>query len=107
MNNRQHLPEMIRILKEAKSLLSTGADTSLGTRFVCIAVFETQGSAAAKNLLVEWITILLRHNGVYFSTYESWLRRVHGIDCHNDRIKLQASRRAWVDWMINELKERA
>jgi hypothetical protein len=109
-DDKQHLPEMIRILKRAKKRLSTGRTEdyktqSYKTPFVCNAVLETQGYFVAQNLLVEWIAAMLKHDGVCHNTYERWLYAAHGINAHSDKFKRQASRHAWVDWMIGHLEE--
>lgn len=50
--------------------------------------------------LRQWIRELL--NGAF--SLREWLKDVHGIQCPEYSLKLQETRQAWLDWMIQEIK---
>jgi len=102
----RRIPGAVRILKEVRSNLWDGTvHSSARNRFICETIDNTPGRDDTKDDLHRWINALLVEcDGYAHYTYEMWLYATHGIVGSDCCIKLQTSRRAWIDWMINELE---
>lgn len=100
----------VLILENVKKVLPIDRDAT-GSHYICDQIttssYKILGSAVVASDLKDWIAKLI---GYRFSL-ETWLRDNHGI--HNFAMdedayyqKLQATRQAWLDWMIQEIKEK-
>ena len=107
---KDHAKMAVRILEDVKDILPMNTD-GMGSPYICDAITHVRlkiNVSPAKDVgrqLLDWISALIEHK---FSL-ESWLRDNHGVvypvtgkaDYFN---KLQVTRQAWLQWMIQEIK---
>ena len=111
-NNQKHLDKKWKVLTEAKKHLANNAREEINhkkTEFVCTAVGDVICFEYLKDSIKQDITNLLGGE----STYNSWLIKELASTGREDEYqqdalygypKRQATRHAWVDWMIKEYK---
>ena len=85
-----------QVFIRAKKLLSTGPGQYGKTEYICYAIDQTRCYARDKRKATEIIMKLLDNN----YTFGSWLENVKEIE--NDRVgeKMQVTRHAWLDHLI-------
>jgi len=90
-----------KVFKAAKAQLWDGEGDWCRTdkeKFICIAIWGTpnirDGDKIKARRIVE--NLLGGHD-----TLEGWLSATHQIKAYNDRPKIQQTRRAWLDHLIN------
>lgn len=93
--------EAVAILERVKLALPREGDR-IGSPYICDQIrnltgYKSEGPGAK---LRQWIRELL--NGAF--SLREWLKDVHGIQCPEYSLKLQETRQAWLDWMIQEIK---
>ena len=87
-----------QVFIRAKNFLSTGP-TDYGdrkTEYICYAIDRTRCSKTDKDRARDIIMDLLDDN----YTLGSWLRHVKGIENDRHNPKMQATRHAWIDHLI-------
>lgn len=85
-----------QVFTRAKKLLSTGPDDHGKTEYICYAIEKTRCSVGDKEKARDIIMDLLDDN----YTFGGWLKHNKGIE--NDRCgaKVQQTRHAWLDHLI-------
>ena len=107
---QDHAKMAVRILEGVKDILPMNTGDT-GSPYICDAITHVKlkiNVSPAKDVgrqLRDWISALIERK---FSL-ESWLRDNHGVVCPvTDKAdyfnKLQVTRHAWLQWMIQEIK---
>lgn len=94
--------EAVSILERVKRELPHKGGKTTRSPYICDTIHEITGhklDGPGVELRL-WIRKLL--NGAF--SLREWLKKVHGIECPEYSIKLQETRQAWLDWMIQEIK---
>lgn len=97
--------EAVAILKRVKRELPFKGgddDDEIHSPYICGNIREITGYKfeGPGEELHAWIRELL--DGAF--SLREWLKETHGIECPEYSIKLQETRQAWLDWMIQEIK---
>lgn len=92
----------VSILERVKRELPHKGGKTTRSPYICdnireVTGYKPDGPGAELRL---WIRELLDNK---FSLWE-WLKQTHGIECPEYSVKLQKTRQAWLDWMIQEIK---
>ena len=107
---KDHAKMAVRILEGVKDILPMNTDNT-GSPYICDNIgivnlkINTPLAEAVACQVRDWISTLIDHR---FSL-ESWLRANHDVVCpvtdKGDYFnKLQVTRQAWLQWMIQEIK---
>ena len=107
---QDHAKMAVRILEDVKDILPMNTD-GMDSPYICDSIAQVNlkiNSPLTTNIarqLRGWISTLIDHK---FSL-ESWLRDNHNVDRPvTDKAdyynKLQVTRQAWLQWMIQEIK---
>lgn len=108
------------LLRRAEAYLWDGFLHGDGERFLCLAIrgaaddladdygpHEFDDVTGVAEGLRAWICEELLGLPTEVSpSLEGWLEVEHGIDPNSDLVKLQATRRAWLAWMVRYWQER-
>jgi len=106
--------QAIKLLEEVKSRLPEQHDP-LVSHYICDNISNTSTGWRVQGALKQWIQKLLGGGEFEFSL-QTWMNRnVLGLTDYNDALvfwkdeenqrKLQRTRQAWLDWMIQEIEK--
>lgn len=100
--NKVDAQEAVAILERVKRELPDNGGKTTRSPYICDTICEIteyKFNRSGRELRL-WIRKLL--NGAF--SLREWLNETHGIGCPEYSIKLQETRQAWLDWMIQEIK---